>query len=159
LRFCRADGTLEFAGKMNYNTAPNSFKAWFLHENRLLADTDIFFGHWSTLSNITQPHVYPMDKGAVLIVNNINQEIESIAKKIQNSEDSPNGVNVNFVMVVVIYICKTQIHVQSLIDVYSSNRRPILKYMAVFHFLKSRSNDVTLKGEPLPKFFCRRGLQ
>jgi diadenosine tetraphosphatase ApaH/serine/threonine PP2A family protein phosphatase len=28
-----------------------------------LADTDIFFGHWSTLSNITQPHVYPMDKG------------------------------------------------------------------------------------------------
>jgi diaminopimelate epimerase len=32
---------------------------------------------------------------AVLIVNNINQEIESIAKKIQNSEDFPNGVNVN----------------------------------------------------------------
>jgi hypothetical protein len=28
-----------------------------------LADTDIFFGHWSTLSNTTQPHVYPMDKG------------------------------------------------------------------------------------------------
>ena len=46
-------------------------------------------------------------------------------------------------MVVVIYICKTQIHIQSLIDVYSSNRRPILKYMAVFHFLKSMSNDVT----------------
>jgi hypothetical protein len=35
------------------------------------------------------------------------------------------------------YICKTQIDVQSLIDVQSSNRRPILKYMAVFHFLKS----------------------
>jgi diadenosine tetraphosphatase ApaH/serine/threonine PP2A family protein phosphatase len=45
------------------NTAPTDFKAWFLHENRLLADTDIFFGHWSTLSNTTQPHVYPMDKG------------------------------------------------------------------------------------------------
>jgi hypothetical protein len=25
--------------------------------------SDIFFGHWSTLSNTTQPHVYPMDKG------------------------------------------------------------------------------------------------
>ena len=29
-------------------------------------------------------------------------------------------------------VCKTQIDVQSLIDVQSSNRRPILKYMAVF---------------------------
>jgi hypothetical protein len=41
------------------------------------------------------------------------------------------------------YICKTQIDVQSLIDVQSSNRRPILKDMAVFHFLKSTSNYVT----------------
>ena len=36
-----------------------------------------------------------------------------------------------------IYICQTQI------DVQYSNRRPILKYMAVFYFLKSTSNDVT----------------
>jgi len=41
------------------------------------------------------------------------------------------------------YICKTQIDVQPLIDVQSSNRRPILKCMAVFHFLKSTSNYVT----------------
>ena len=41
------------------------------------------------------------------------------------------------------YICRTQIDVQSLIDVQSSNRHPILKYMDVFHFLKSTSNDVT----------------
>jgi bis(5'-nucleosyl)-tetraphosphatase (symmetrical) len=47
----RKDGTLEFEHKMGQNTAPTDFKAWFLHENRLLADTDIFFGHWSTLSN------------------------------------------------------------------------------------------------------------
>jgi hypothetical protein len=32
---------------------------------------------------------------------------------------------------------------KSLIDVQSSNRGPILKYMAVFHFLKSTSTDVT----------------
>ena len=32
------------------------------------------------------------------------------------------------------YVCKTQI------DVQSSNRRPILKYMAVFYFLKSTSH-------------------
>ena len=34
------------------------------------------------------------------------------------------------------YICKTQINVQSLIDVQSSNRRPIRKPVAIFHFLK-----------------------
>jgi bis(5'-nucleosyl)-tetraphosphatase (symmetrical) len=62
----RKDGTLEFEHKMGQNTAPTDFKAWFLHENRLLADTDIFFGHWSTLSNTTQPHVYPMDKGCAI---------------------------------------------------------------------------------------------
>ena len=42
-----------------------------------------------------------------------------------------------------IYICKTQIDVQSLINVQSSNRGPILKYMVVFHFLKSTFNYVT----------------
>jgi hypothetical protein len=46
-----------------------------------------------------------------------------------------------------ICICKTQIDVQSLIDVQSSNQRPILKSIAVSHFLKSMSltyasNDV-----------------
>lgn len=65
MRFCQADGTLEFAEKMNHNTAPKGFKAWFLHENRVLKNTDIFFGHWSTLSGLTQPHIYPTDYGCV----------------------------------------------------------------------------------------------
>jgi hypothetical protein len=42
-----------------------------------------------------------------------------------------------------IYICKTQIDVQPLIDVQSSNRCPILKYIAVFHFLILTYNYVT----------------
>lgn len=65
MRFCQADGTLEFGHIMNINTAPKGFKAWFLHQNRVLRNTDIFFGHWSTLSAIDQPHIYPMDKGCV----------------------------------------------------------------------------------------------
>ncbi|BAS67888.1 MAG: symmetrical bis(5'-nucleosyl)-tetraphosphatase [Gammaproteobacteria bacterium] len=63
MRFCTADGELEFKGKMGSETAPKGFKAWFLHENRVLKNTDIFFGHWSTLTGVTQPHIYPMDKG------------------------------------------------------------------------------------------------
>ena len=39
------------------------------------------------------------------------------------------------------YICKTQIDVQCLIDVQSSNWRPILKYMTVSHIRKSTFND------------------
>ena len=35
-------------------------------------------------------------------------------------------------MAIICSVCKTQIDVQSLIDVQSSNRRSILKYMAVF---------------------------
>jgi hypothetical protein len=46
---------------MNHDTAPKGFKAWFLQNNRKLENTDIFFGHWSTLSNIAQPHIYPME--------------------------------------------------------------------------------------------------
>lgn len=65
MRFCRADGTLEFEHKMGQNTAPIGFKAWFLHEHRILTNTDIFFGHWSTLSAINTPHIYPMDHGCV----------------------------------------------------------------------------------------------
>ncbi|MCS5589083.1 MAG: symmetrical bis(5'-nucleosyl)-tetraphosphatase [Candidatus Thioglobus sp.] len=63
MRVCKADGTLEFSHKMNYDTAPDDFKAWFLHDNRALKDIDIFFGHWSTLSNVEQTHIYPMDHG------------------------------------------------------------------------------------------------
>ncbi len=65
MRFCKANGTLEFKENMNYDTAPSGFKAWFLHENRALKNTDIFFGHWSTLLGVNQPHIYPMDHGCV----------------------------------------------------------------------------------------------
>ena len=63
MRFCKADDTLEFDHKMNYNQAPNGYKAWFLHTNRVLKDMDIFFGHWSSLSDVHQPHIYPIDQG------------------------------------------------------------------------------------------------
>lgn len=63
MRFCDSDDTLEFNHKMNYDQAPKGYKAWFLHKNRVLKETDIFFGHWSTLSGINQAHIYPMDRG------------------------------------------------------------------------------------------------
>lgn len=65
MRFCQADGTLEFEHKLDAEHSPDGFKAWFEHKDRALKNTDIFFGHWSTLKNIHHPHIYPMDHGCV----------------------------------------------------------------------------------------------
>ncbi len=65
MRFCTPDARLEFAHKTNHNQAPTGYKAWFLHDNRVLKNTDIFFGHWSTLKSIKHPHIYPLDYGCV----------------------------------------------------------------------------------------------
>ncbi len=65
MRFCKANGELEFAHKLNVDQAPQGFKAWFEHDNRLLKQADIFFGHWSTLSAVNQVHIYPMDHGCI----------------------------------------------------------------------------------------------
>jgi bis(5'-nucleosyl)-tetraphosphatase (symmetrical) len=65
MRFCKDDGSLEFEHKANYDKAPSNYKAWFLHNNRLLNRRDIFFGHWSTLRGVSVPHIYPLDHGCV----------------------------------------------------------------------------------------------
>ena len=65
MRFCRADGELEFEHKMDVDQAPNSYKAWFMHENRVLKNTNILFGHWSNLSDIFVDYIHPLDHGCV----------------------------------------------------------------------------------------------
>ncbi len=65
MRFCKANGELEFDHKMNYDQPPLGYKAWFEHKNRKLNNTDIYFGHWSTLDCVNQAHIYPMDHGCI----------------------------------------------------------------------------------------------
>ncbi len=65
MRFCQSNGHLEFDHKMNFDQAPYGYKAWFEHDKRLLKNTDIFFGHWSTLECVNQAHIYPMDHGCI----------------------------------------------------------------------------------------------
>ena len=57
MRFCKENGKLEFDHKLDVDQNPIGFKAWFLHENRLLKETEIYFGHWSTLKNVV-PKIY-----------------------------------------------------------------------------------------------------
>jgi bis(5'-nucleosyl)-tetraphosphatase (symmetrical) len=65
MRFCKGDGELEFEHKLYIDHAPNGFKAWFEHKNRVLNNTDVLFGHWSTLNNISVDRIYPLDHGCV----------------------------------------------------------------------------------------------
>ena len=59
------DGRLEFQHKLNYDQNPSGFKAWFLHQNRAMANEKIFFGHWSSLNEVTYKNVFPLDHGCV----------------------------------------------------------------------------------------------
>jgi len=65
MRFCKANGELEFEHKMNADQAPKEYKAWFMHKSRVLNNEPVVFGHWSTLNNINIDYIYPMDHGCV----------------------------------------------------------------------------------------------
>jgi bis(5'-nucleosyl)-tetraphosphatase (symmetrical) len=65
LRFCDAQGTMEFDTKDSAAAAPDGYMPWFDVPNRKTADTPIAFGHWSTLGLIHRPHLLALDTGCV----------------------------------------------------------------------------------------------
>jgi bis(5'-nucleosyl)-tetraphosphatase (symmetrical) len=65
LRFCAADGTMEFASKEGAGGAPEGFMPWFDVPARATQGTPIAFGHWSTLGLIDRPDLLALDTGCV----------------------------------------------------------------------------------------------
>jgi bis(5'-nucleosyl)-tetraphosphatase (symmetrical) len=65
IRFCAADGTLEFATKEGTGAAPAGYAAWFEQPLRRTAGTPMAFGHWSTLGLIDRPQLLAIDTGCV----------------------------------------------------------------------------------------------
>ena len=65
IRFCSAEGELEFASKDGADTAPPGFAPWFAHAHRATAGQPVAFGHWSTLGLINQPTLLAIDTGCV----------------------------------------------------------------------------------------------
>lgn len=72
LRFCTADGQMEFGGSENPDGRPVGYLPWFDVPGRASTGTPIAFGHWSTLSkgqnaaDITLQHnTLPLDTGCV----------------------------------------------------------------------------------------------
>jgi bis(5'-nucleosyl)-tetraphosphatase (symmetrical) len=65
VRFCSADGQLEFRSKDGADSAPPGFAPWFSHPLRRSAVQPIAFGHWSTLGLINSPQLLALDTGCL----------------------------------------------------------------------------------------------
>lgn len=65
MRFCSADGTMEFASKDGKGDAPQGYMPWFDVPDRRSAGTPVAFGHWSTLGLINRDDLLSLDTGCV----------------------------------------------------------------------------------------------
>jgi bis(5'-nucleosyl)-tetraphosphatase (symmetrical) len=65
LRFCRADGTMEFKEKRGPDNAPAGFLPWFAQPARLSARMTVVCGHWSTHELLLAPNVLMLDSGCL----------------------------------------------------------------------------------------------
>jgi bis(5'-nucleosyl)-tetraphosphatase (symmetrical) len=65
LRFCSAEGHMEFREKRGARHAPPGFAPWFAHPNRRTGDALVVCGHWSTLELMLAPNVMMLDSGCL----------------------------------------------------------------------------------------------
>ncbi len=65
LRFCTANGQMEFTAKDSADAAPTGYMPWFDVPSRATKDVIVAFGHWSTLGWLNRPDVLALDGGCV----------------------------------------------------------------------------------------------
>ncbi|MFT3778093.1 MAG: symmetrical bis(5'-nucleosyl)-tetraphosphatase [Ottowia sp.] len=66
LRFCSAEGRMEFATKDRAaDGAPPGYLPWFDVPGRRTAGDVVAFGHWSTLGRLARPDLIALDTGCV----------------------------------------------------------------------------------------------
>lgn len=65
LRFCTAEGEMEFDTASGVDTAPAGFMPWFEVPGRKSRDATVVFGHWSTLGLMLRPNLIALDTGCV----------------------------------------------------------------------------------------------
>ncbi|WP_295544973.1 symmetrical bis(5'-nucleosyl)-tetraphosphatase [uncultured Pseudacidovorax sp.] len=65
LRFCSAEGTMEFEAKDSAAEAPTGYMPWFDVPGRRTAEAVVAFGHWSTLGWLSRPDLLSTDTGCV----------------------------------------------------------------------------------------------
>lgn len=65
MRFCDAQGRLDFANSGAIGSQTKGLMPWFEVPNRRNADMCIIFGHWSTLGFYEGPNCYGIDTGCI----------------------------------------------------------------------------------------------
>jgi len=65
MRFCHADGSMDFDLKEGTAKAPEHLSPWFDLANRQTQDCTVVFGHWSTLGLILRDNLISLDTGCV----------------------------------------------------------------------------------------------
>ena len=65
LRFCDAQGRMEFATKEGAGASPTGYQPWFDVPGRQTAGVTVAFGHWSTLGALQRTDVLSLDTGCV----------------------------------------------------------------------------------------------
>ncbi len=65
LRFCTADGEMEFATTEGTAGAPPGYLPWFEVPGRQTVGVTVAFGHWSRLGWLDRPDVLALDTGCV----------------------------------------------------------------------------------------------
>jgi bis(5'-nucleosyl)-tetraphosphatase (symmetrical) len=65
IRFCYADGRLDFAHNGPIGSQPAYLFPWFYAPGRKNADMRIIFGHWSTLGYFQGPNCFAIDTGCL----------------------------------------------------------------------------------------------
>jgi bis(5'-nucleosyl)-tetraphosphatase (symmetrical) len=65
MRYCDAEGRLDFANSGPIGTQPKNLLPWFEVPNRKSADMRIIFGHWSTLGYYEGSNCYAIDTGCL----------------------------------------------------------------------------------------------
>ena len=65
LRFCTADGRMEFDSKEGASAAPVGYMPWFDVPSRASGNAIVAFGHWSTLGWLDRADIVALDTGCV----------------------------------------------------------------------------------------------
>ncbi len=65
IRFCDADGCLDFHAKAGADAAPAGYAPWFKVPGRRTLGQPVAFGHWSALGLVNRPDLLALDTGCV----------------------------------------------------------------------------------------------
>lgn len=65
MRFCSAEGEMEFRVKEGATAAPVGYMPWFDVPGRKTAQVSVAFGHWSTLGLVQRERLLGLDTGCV----------------------------------------------------------------------------------------------